>query len=94
MNSSMPGLPVHHQLPEFTQTHVHRVGDAIQPWGLDIQKQLKWDSKKLVFPEEMTFSWSWETDKVEFENSRNIQTIYTQELTLSRTVLLFNLYIY
>ena len=28
---SMPGLPVHYQLPEFTQTHVHRVGDAIQP---------------------------------------------------------------
>ena len=27
----MPGLPVHHQLPEITQTHVHRVGDAIQP---------------------------------------------------------------
>ena len=31
MNHSMPGLPVHHKLPEFTQTHVHRVGDAIQP---------------------------------------------------------------
>ena len=31
MDCSMPGLPVHHQLPEFTQTHVHRVGDAIQP---------------------------------------------------------------
>ena len=31
MNCSMPGLPVHHQLPEFTQTQVHRVGDAIQP---------------------------------------------------------------
>ena len=31
MNSSTPGLPVHHQLPEFTQTRVHRVGDAIQP---------------------------------------------------------------
>jgi len=30
-NCSTPGLPVHHQLPEFTQTHVHRVGDAIQP---------------------------------------------------------------
>ena len=29
MNCSMPGLPVHHQLPEFTQTHVHRVSDAI-----------------------------------------------------------------
>ena len=27
----MPGLPVHHQLPEFTQTHVHQVGYAIQP---------------------------------------------------------------
>ena len=31
MNHSMPGLPVHHQLLEFTQTHVHRVSDAIQP---------------------------------------------------------------
>ena len=31
MNCSMPGLPVHHQLLEFTQTHVHRVSDAIQP---------------------------------------------------------------
>jgi len=31
MNRSTPGLPVHHQLPQFTQTHVHRVSDAIQP---------------------------------------------------------------
>ena len=31
MNRSTPGLPVHHHLLEFTQTHVHRVGDAIQP---------------------------------------------------------------
>ena len=31
MNYSMPGLPVHHHLPEFTQTHALRVGDAIQP---------------------------------------------------------------
>ena len=31
MNRSTPGLPVHHQRPEFTQTHVHRVSDAIQP---------------------------------------------------------------
>ena len=31
MNHSTPGLPVHHQLPEFTQMHVHRVNDAIQP---------------------------------------------------------------
>ena len=31
MNLSTPGLPVHHKLPEFTQTHAHQVGDAIQP---------------------------------------------------------------
>jgi len=31
MNRSTPGLPVHHQHPEFTQTHIHRVSDAIQP---------------------------------------------------------------
>ena len=31
MDCNMTGLPVHHQLPQFTQTHVHQVGDAIQP---------------------------------------------------------------
>ena len=31
VNHSTPGLPVHHQLPDFTQTHVHRVSGAIQP---------------------------------------------------------------
>ena len=31
MNSSMRGLPIQHQLPEFTETHVHRVSDGIQP---------------------------------------------------------------
>ena len=31
MNRSTPGLPIHHQLPESTQTHVHRDGDVIQP---------------------------------------------------------------
>ena len=31
INRSTPGLPVHHQLPEFTQTHVYRIGDVIQP---------------------------------------------------------------
>ena len=31
MNRSTPGLPVHHQLPEFTESHVHQVSDAIQP---------------------------------------------------------------
>ena len=32
MNCSTPGVPVHHQLPEFAQTHVHRVSDSIQPF--------------------------------------------------------------
>ena len=34
MNYSTPGLPVHHQLLEFTQTHIHRVSDAMQPFIL------------------------------------------------------------
>ena len=40
MNCSMPGLPVHHQLPESTQTHVHRIGDAIQPSHLLLSPSL------------------------------------------------------
>ena len=46
MDCSMPGLPVHHQLPEFTQTHVHWVSDAIQP------------SYPLSFPSPPTFNLS------------------------------------
>ena len=46
MDWSMPGLPVHHQLLEFTHTHVHRVGDAIQP------------SHPLSFPSPPAFSLS------------------------------------
>ena len=37
MNCSTPGLPVHHQLLEFTQTHIHRVSDAIQPSHQSVQ---------------------------------------------------------
>ena len=37
MDCSMPGLPVHHQIPEFTQTHVHWVSDAIQPFSSCLQ---------------------------------------------------------
>ena len=36
MNCSTPGLPVHHQLPGFTQTHIYRVSDAIQPSNLPL----------------------------------------------------------
>ena len=46
MDCSTPGLPVHHQLPEFTQTHVHWVSDAIQP------------SHPLSFPSPPTFNLS------------------------------------
>ena len=46
MDCSTPGLPVYHQLLEFTQTHIHRVGDAIQP------------SHPLLFPSPPTFNLS------------------------------------
>ena len=41
MNHSTPGLPVHHQLPEFTQTHVHWVSDAIQPSHLPASRSFQ-----------------------------------------------------
>ena len=47
MNHSTPGLPVHQQLPQFTQTHVHRVGDGIQP------------SRPLSSPSPPAFNLSW-----------------------------------
>ena len=49
MNRSMPGLPVHHQLPEFTQTHVHRVSDAIQPSHYTILHRLNFNFLILEF---------------------------------------------
>ena len=46
MDCSIPGFPVHHQLPELTQTHVHHVDDAIQP------------SHPLLFPSSPAFNLS------------------------------------
>ena len=46
MDCSLPGFPVHHQFPELTQTHVHRIGNAIQP------------SHSLLFPSPPTFDLS------------------------------------
>ena len=59
MNRSMPGLPVHHQLPEFTQTHVHRVSDAIQPSHLLSSPLLLPQSLPASesFPMSQLFSW-------------------------------------
>ena len=62
MKCSTPGLPVHHQLQEFTQTHVHRVSDAIQPshplsspWGYWYFSRQSWF--QLVFLPVQHFSW-------------------------------------
>ena len=70
MNCSMPGLPVYHQLPEFTQTHVHWVGDAIQlchplsspsPPALNLsqhQNLFKWVSFSHQVPKFWSFSFN------------------------------------
>ena len=52
MNRSMPGLPVHHQMLEFNQTHVHRVSDAIQP----SHSLLSPSPPALIFPRIRVFS--------------------------------------
>ena len=57
MNCSMPGLPVHHQLPKFTQTHVHRVGDAIQPSHLLSSSCPQSLSASGSFPMSQLFAW-------------------------------------
>ena len=56
MNRSMPGLPVHHDLPEFTQTHVHRVSDAIQPSHPRLSPS---PPSIRVFPNESTLCTRW-----------------------------------
>ena len=54
MDCSMPGLPVHHQLPEFTQTHVYWVGDAIQP----LYSVISFSSSLQYFPASGSFQMS------------------------------------
>ena len=63
MSRSTPDLPVHHQLPEFTQTHVYRVSDAIQPSHplsspspLSIGKNSKWQGDQELGPYPLFFS--------------------------------------
>ena len=64
MDCSMPGIPVHHQLPEFTQTHVHRVGDAIQP-SHPLSSPSPPAPKAMVFPVVMYGCESWTIKKAE-----------------------------
>ena len=60
MNCSMSGLPVHHQLPEFTQTHVHRVSDAMQPsHPLSSPSPAPIPSSITVFSNESTLHMRW-----------------------------------
>ena len=56
MDCSTPGLPVHHQLQEFTQTHVHRVGDAIQPSVIPFSSQLQSFPASGSFPRSQFFT--------------------------------------
>ena len=74
MNRSTPGLPVHHQLPKFTQTHLHQVRDAIQPShplsspskSRDITLPTKVHLiKDMVFPVVMYECESWTVKKAE-----------------------------
>ena len=69
MDYCTPGFPVHQQLPEVTQTHVHRVSDAIQPYHLSPpsppafnlsqhQGLFKWVSSSLMWPKYWSFSFS------------------------------------
>ena len=57
MNRSTPGLPVHHQLLESTQTHVHRVGDAIQPSSI-LSSVVPFSSCPQSFPASRSFQMS------------------------------------
>ena len=57
MDCSLPGLPVHHQLQEFTQTHVHRVSNAVQP-----SHPLSYPSPPLPYPSPPAFNFSQHQD--------------------------------
>ena len=65
MNRSTPGLPVHHQLPEFTQTHVHRFCDAIQPsHPLSSPSPPAPNPSSESFPMSQLFAWGGQSTRV------------------------------
>ena len=59
MKRSMPGLPVHHHLPEFTQTHIHLVHDAISSWVVPFSSCLPVSPRIRVFSNESTLRMRW-----------------------------------
>ena len=79
MSRSTPGLPVHHHLPEFTQTHVHRVSDATQP------------SHSLSFPSPPAFNLSQHQDLFKWVNSSH-QVAKVLEFQLHPPVLPMNIW--
>jgi len=60
MHCSTPGFPVHHQLPELAQTHVHRVGDAIQPSYPQTHVHRVGDAIQPSYPLSPLFGRTWE----------------------------------
>ena len=83
MNRSMPGLPVHHHLPEFTQTHIHWVGDAIQasrplsPFPPDPNP-----SQHQSFPMSQLFAWGGQSTGVsELRNYISLSVTSYQEVS-------------
>ena len=77
MNRSTPGLPVHHQLPEFTQTHVHWVSDAIQPsHPLSSPSPLAPNpSQHQSFPISQLFAWGGQSTGVRIILSKEIPRV-------------------
>ena len=78
MNRSTPGLPVHHQLPEFTQTHVHQVGDAIQPSHPLSSPSPPAPNPSGSFPVSQLFAWGGQSIGVSNcqENPRKKNSVY------------------
>ena len=78
MNHSVPGLPVHHQLPDFTQTHVHQVGDAIQP-----SHPLSSPSPPAPNPSQHQGLFSWSVQSIGVSASTSVLPMNTQDWSIS-----------
>ena len=77
MDCSMPGLPVHQQLPELAQTHVHRVSDAIQPSAVPFSSCLQSSPASESFPRSQFFTSGGQS--VEFSASASVLPMNIQD---------------